>query len=232
MQIRLTRISNKESIGELLAERTKAVKVYASLLLILLNLAALSPPSWAQMKVRLNWSATAGTQSGFWIAQEEGIFRKNGLDVELLHIPSSSRAIQTMLAGEIAISYGDGPEYAAITLGSTRSYIRTNEEITRRVIRSYAEAVHLLKTDKTVGMRVIRKYTRVNDREILAGTYGESRDYLESVPYVSRKGLEMILAELAEKDLKARQAKPEDFLDMRFVAELEREGFFKKLREK
>ena len=232
MQIRLTRISNKESIGELLAERTKAVKVYASLLLILLNLAALSPPSWAQMKVRLNWSATAGTQSGFWIAQEEGIFRKNGLDVELLHIPSSSRAIQTMLAGEIAISYGDGPEYAAITLGSTRSYIRTNEEIARRVIRSYAEAVHLLKTDKTVGMRVIRKYTRVNDREILAGTYGESRDYLESVPYVSRKGLEMILAELGEKDLKARQAKPEDFLDMRFVAELEREGFFKKLREK
>jgi len=42
----------------------------------------------------------------------------------------------------------------------------------------------------------------------------------------------MILAELGKKDLKARQAKPEDFLDMRFVAELEREGFFKKLREK
>ncbi len=327
------------------------MKVYASLLLTLLNLAALSPPSWAQMKVRLNWSATAGTQSGFWIAQEEGIFKKNGLDVELLHIPSSSRAIQTMLAGELAISYGDGrntlqaaltgasvvlvagvsnrlvfsfmarpeikkvsdlkgkkigitrigssthtaalfalnqaglkpgdyqifplievpnilaalmagqvdagplspptnvrarkagffelvnlgrdgPEYAAITLGSTRSYIRANEEIARRVIRSYTEAVHLLKTDKTVGMRVIQKYARVNDPEILEGTYGESRDYLESVPYVSRKGLEMILAELGEKDLKARQAKPEDFLDMRFVAELEREGFFKKLREK
>jgi len=46
------------------------MKVYASLLLTFLNLAALSPPSWAQMKVRLNWSATAGTQSGFWIAQE------------------------------------------------------------------------------------------------------------------------------------------------------------------
>jgi hypothetical protein len=59
------------------------------------------------MKVRLNWSATAGTQSGFWVAQEEGIFKKNGLEVELIHIPSSSRAIQTMLAGEIAISYGD-----------------------------------------------------------------------------------------------------------------------------
>src|SRR4030095_1433554 len=66
-----------------------------------------APTSWAQMKVRVNWSATAGGQSGFWVAYEDGIFKKNGLDVELLHIPSSSRAIQIMLAGEIAISYLD-----------------------------------------------------------------------------------------------------------------------------
>src|SRR5437660_4585439 len=66
-----------------------------------------APASLAQMKVRVNWSATAGGQSGFWVAHEEGIFKKNGLEVELLHIPSSSRAIQTMLAGELAISYVD-----------------------------------------------------------------------------------------------------------------------------
>src|SRR5215470_8089313 len=65
------------------------------------------PTSWAQMKVRVNWSATAAGQSGFWVAYEDGIFKKNGLDAELLHIPSSSRAIQTMLAGEIAVSYLD-----------------------------------------------------------------------------------------------------------------------------
>ncbi len=327
------------------------MKAYVSVLLCLLNLAALCSSSWAQMKVRLNWSATAGTQSGFWVAYEEGIFKKNGLEVELLHIPSSSRAIQTILAGEIGISYGDGrntvqaaltganvalvagvsnrlvfsfmarpeikkvsdlrgkkigitrigssthtaalfvlnqaglkpgdyqilpllevpnilaalmagqvdagplspptdvrarkagflelanlgrdgPEYAAITLVSGLPFIRTHEEIVRRVIRSYAEAVHIFKTNKTVGIRVIQKYARIKDPEILDATYSESRDYLESIPYVSRKGLEIILAELGEKDAKARQAKPEDFLEMRFVAELEREGFFKKLREK
>ena len=62
----------------------------------------------AQMKARMNWSAIAAGQSGILIAHDEGIFRKNGLDVELLHIPSSSRIIQTMLAGEIAISHVDG----------------------------------------------------------------------------------------------------------------------------
>ena len=42
------------------------------------------PASWAQMRVRVNWSAMAGGQSGFWVAHEEGIFKKNGLEVELL----------------------------------------------------------------------------------------------------------------------------------------------------
>jgi len=82
------------------------LKSLAALWLLTLLLIS-APASLAQMKVRVNWSATAGGQSGFWVAHEEGIFKKNGLEVELLHIPSSSRAIQTMLAGELAISYVD-----------------------------------------------------------------------------------------------------------------------------
>jgi ABC-type nitrate/sulfonate/bicarbonate transport system substrate-binding protein len=324
------------------------MKHYVLLPVALINLMILAVPAWAQMRVRLNWTALAGTQSGLWVAHEEGIFKRNGLEVELLHIPSSSRAIQAMLAGEIGISYGDGrnavqanltgahmaliagasnrlvfsfmarpeiktvgalrgkkigitrigssthtaalyvlnraglkpgdyqilplmevpnilaalmagqvdagpispptnvrarkagfaelvnlgrdgPEYAAITLLSTRSYIRANEEITRRVVRSYAEAIHLFKTDKAIGLRVLQKYAHVKDPDILEATYNESSDYIESVPYVSRNGLETVLAEVREIDPKAKQSKADDFLDMRFVADLEREGLFKKL---
>ena len=42
---------------------------------------SLVDPSFAQMKVRVNWSAIAAGQSGIWIAHEEGLFKKNGLDV-------------------------------------------------------------------------------------------------------------------------------------------------------
>src|SRR5262245_65220773 len=62
----------------------------------------------AQMKVRLCWTSFASNMSGSWVAYEEGFFKKNGLDVELIHIPSTSRAIQAMLAGEMAYSYTDG----------------------------------------------------------------------------------------------------------------------------
>jgi hypothetical protein len=51
--------------------------------------------------------------------------------------------------------------------------------------------------------------------------------FIETVPYLSRKGLEMIIGELAPTEPKAKQAKPEDFIDHRFVSQLEMEGFFK-----
>ena len=37
--------------------------------------------AWAQKTVRINWTAVTGAQSGMFMAQQEGLFRKNGLDV-------------------------------------------------------------------------------------------------------------------------------------------------------
>src|SRR4029434_4483375 len=73
-------------------------------------LATMVSPSTAgsQMKARFNWTSPASNLSGSWVAHEEGFLKKNGLEVEMLHIPSTSRAIQTMLAGEVAFSYTDG----------------------------------------------------------------------------------------------------------------------------
>jgi NitT/TauT family transport system substrate-binding protein len=298
------------------------------------------------MKARVAWTSFASNMSGTWVAQEEGLFKKNGLEVELVHIPSTSRAIQVMLAGELQYSYMDGrnsataalkgadvvilagvanrlvfsfmarpeiksfndlkgkkigitrlgssthsvtlwvmnkvglkpeeyqmlqlvdvpniftaisagqidagalspptnfrarkagltelmdltkegPEYVSVAIGSTRSYIKANEELTRRFIRGYSEGVMFLKANKTAGIRAIQKYARIKDPDILDVTYGEARAYIESVPYVTRKGLETIIGELIPTEPKARTARPEDFLDTRFVSQLEKEGFYK-----
>jgi ABC-type nitrate/sulfonate/bicarbonate transport system substrate-binding protein len=73
-------------------------------------------PAVGQTPVRINWTAVTGAQSGMFMAKQEGLFKKNGLDVELIHIPSSSRAIQAILAGEIAISFMDGSNAAQANL--------------------------------------------------------------------------------------------------------------------
>jgi NitT/TauT family transport system substrate-binding protein len=91
------------------------------LLFLLMILAA---PALAQNNVRINWTAVTGAQSGMFLAKQEGIFKKNGLNVELIHIPSSSRAIQAILAGEIAISFMDGSNAAQANLkGANLAFI-------------------------------------------------------------------------------------------------------------
>ncbi|MSP39193.1 MAG: ABC transporter substrate-binding protein [Deltaproteobacteria bacterium] len=316
-------------------------KIAATVFILLL-----SAQAWAQTQVRINWTAVTGAQSGMFMAQQEGLFRKNGLDVELLHIASSSRGIQAILAGEIGFSYmdganqvqanlkganiafvvgatnrqvfslmakpeikriadlrgkkigitrvgssthtsalfalnsgglkqsdyqilpllevpniltalmtgqvdagvvspptnsrarkaglnelmnlaKDGPEFVSVAVGASRSYIKANEETVRRVVRSYAEGVQIFRNNKAAALKMIQKYLRVKEIEIAEDTYNQFRDNLEYPPYITRKGMENVLADVSVGDPAAKNAKPDDFTDMRFVAELDKQGFFK-----
>jgi len=76
---------------------------------------------------------------------------------------------------------------------------------------------------------MIQNQLKVKEPDIQEDTYNQFREYLEFPPYVSRKGMEAVIADLAETNPAAKAAKPDDFMDMRFVAELEKEGFFKKV---
>jgi len=303
----------------------------------------------AQQKVRLNWGAISGVMGAIWVAQEEGLFKKHGLDLELIHIASTSRAIQSMLSGEIhyttadalnsiqAVGAGadlvmfceginrfvfsimargdvkrladlkgkkigitrigssthtavlfavskagltptdvtmlqlgevpnilttllagqidagalspptnsrakkaglfellnlgtDGPEYPSTVIASTRAYVKANPDTTRRMVRALGEGLHIFKTNRQLGIKAIQKYARLTDAEILEDTYTQFRDAFDAIPYVSRAGINTLLASLGEKDPKIRALKYEDVADMRFVAEVEKEGFFKKLK--
>ena len=328
----------------------KSTPIFAAILLLVL---ALAPAAGAQQnKVRINWTAVTGAQSGLHMAKQEKLFEKYGLDnVELIHIQSSSRGIQAILAGEIGFSFMDGlnmvqanqkganialvvgatnrmvfslmakpefkriadlrgkkigitragssthtaalyalgsaglkpgdyqvlpllevpniftalaagqidagtvspptnsrakkagfvelmnlakegPEYVSVAIGSSRGYIKANEDVVRRVARAYAEGVYRFKNDKAAALKMIHNVLKVKEPEIAEDTWNQFREYLPFPPYVSRKGMEPIIADVAQTDPQAKSMKPDDFLDMRFVDELEKEGFFKKLAGK
>jgi NitT/TauT family transport system substrate-binding protein len=62
-------------------------------------------PVWAQAKpaleqMRFIYSAVGGSQSSIWIPHEAGIFRKHGLDIELLYVGGGGRAAQVVQSGE------------------------------------------------------------------------------------------------------------------------------------
>jgi len=117
--------------------------------------------------------------------------------------------------------------YQGVGVATTRAFIRESPDIVRRYVRSQIEAVHRIKTDREAGLKVLAKYLASSDREILERTYDDisSDEKIPPKQYPTLEGIKNILAPLAENDAKAKATKPEDFVDLRFVKELDESGF-------
>jgi ABC-type nitrate/sulfonate/bicarbonate transport system substrate-binding protein len=59
-------------------------------------------------RLRLLYSAVGGSQAAIWVPYEAKIFRKHGLDVELLYVGGGGRAAQVVQSGEVPIGIFTG----------------------------------------------------------------------------------------------------------------------------
>src|SRR5215510_13144479 len=91
--------------------------------------------------------------------------------------------------------------YQSTGAATTRTFIRESPDSVRRYIRSQIEAIHRISTD----------------------------DRLPPKQYPTLEGIKNILEPLVQTDPKAKAAKPEDFVDMRFIKELDESGFIDEL---
>jgi ABC-type nitrate/sulfonate/bicarbonate transport system substrate-binding protein len=63
----------------------------------------------AQSKVRIGLSSISATSGSIWVAEERGLFKKHGLDAEVIIIGGgASRVVSSLVAGEIQFSVGGG----------------------------------------------------------------------------------------------------------------------------
>ena len=111
---------------------------------------------------------------------------------------------------------------------STR-FIREHPDTVRRYMRAYVEAIHFYKTRKEETIRISQKYSRLEDRKAQEETWEWHTKYIPSAPYPPIDGYQLILQDMAEKNPKAAQANAKDYVDLRFVKELEDSGFIKNL---
>lgn len=304
----------------------------------------------ALRKVVIGYSAIAPNQSPLWVAQDQGFFRKNGLDVQLIYVESGSRLVQTLVSGDVvaalaagapaiqsnlqgsgvvmlagvlntldyklivsrditrpdqlkgksvAVSrigsssdfatryalekYGLVPDkdvailqigsqparYAALEAGkisgimlaipltakaakagfntladlqmlgleyqqtalmATQNTIKTQPDTMRAIVRSLVESIHYMKTHRRETIAVLGKYLKSDDADALQEAYeAEVLGLFPQKPYPTIKGIQTILRELGAKDATARAARPEQFVDVSFMRELDTSGFIDRL---
>ena len=87
--------------------------------------------------------------------------------------------------------------------------------------------MHRFKTDRNASIKVLSKYLSIKEKDILDRTYDGAiaENKLPAKQYPTIEGIRTILA----ADPKAKNAKPEDFVDMRFIKELDDSGYIDKL---
>ena len=103
----------------------------------------------------------------------------------------------------------------------------------RPVIKAFAmgylEGVREVYRSKEATVRVLSKYTRINDQQVLSASYDEAYQAIDKEGSLAEAGIQAMLDEIAKTDPRARQARPGDFIDASIIGELAKEGFIKAL---
>lgn len=116
----------------------------------------------------------------------------------------------------------------ATTVVISRKYGKANRDEVLRFLKAYIAGTQRLFADRELGIRALRRYGGISDRDMLASTYDlfTSR-YIKKIPNINVKGVENSLALIAESNPRAKNRRPEDFMDTSYMEELEKSGFLK-----
>ncbi len=181
------------------------------------------------------------------------IMKKNGLDpvkdVLWLTVATPPERLQALISGGVDaadLSYPTDLQaeklgyrvlwdarkelpYPSMSVVTRKKTILEDRDTVMRMMRSHIESIHFLKTQKDPSLKILAKYLRTNDKELLEGSYQIYKDDFIATPYPIVGGLQTTYEYVAERRPDIWNHKPEEFTDASFIAELDKSGFIKKL---
>ncbi|MBI4529686.1 MAG: ABC transporter substrate-binding protein [Deltaproteobacteria bacterium] len=143
-----------------------------------------------------------------------------GIQAAMLSPPYHSIAIKRLGFREL-VDLSRTMKYQANGLVTLRRFAQTKAAVITAFMQAYVEAVRIFKQEREFTIGVLGRAMRTTDREILEDTYAFYRDYFEDIPHPTLEGVQLILDELAPRNPRARDARPQDFVDLRFVQALD-----------
>jgi NitT/TauT family transport system substrate-binding protein len=110
-------------------------------------------------------------------------------------------------------------------LNTTQRFIAKNPDITRRVVKSVIEGIHLMRSNPAVAKRALSRRMQIKDEKEIEDTYLLLKSFVQSKPYPTLDGFKTIFDDLAKRVPAAKTANPRDFVDTRFIEELDKSGY-------
>jgi len=174
--------------------RTRAV-----LKLIVIGIVLLLLPAAARAeKFVIAWSAVSALNSPFWVMNDAGFWKQEGLDMELVYIATSTTVARATLAGDIVISGSNSQ--VIVDAGLSGGDLIAMGAVTN-VVAFYVMAHPEIKSvsdlkGKAVGVTRFGASTDFGMR-ILLNRYG--LEAIKDVPFVQIGGMPELSAALSKK---------------------------------
>ena len=124
---------------------------------------------------------------------------------------------------EIDIAYQQNGVY------TTRNFINKRPDLLRRFATAYSEGNHFIHTNPEGSQKIMRKYLQGDEKAIREAYTDIVLKATPKIPYPSKPGIQTLLDFIARTTPEAANAKPDDFIDVRFVKELEDAGLYARL---
>lgn len=113
------------------------------------------------------------------------------------------------------------------TFATTRGYIQKNRSVVDRLMRSFVEAMHYIKSNRNGTVTLLQKYLGGLNAEEAGYLYQEQVSTLEALPAPDEKAIQTVLDR--ESDPKIRSTLVADVIDATFFKEIEKSGLIEQL---
>ena len=148
----------------------------------------------------------------------------NSIDATIVEPPDHKKAQEAGMR-VLANMEEMGIPFQHTGLVTTRAHLAKSPDIARRVMKSFVEGIQLATVNPEVAKRAFRKHMRLQQERDLDDAYQILRGFMPRKPYPTLDGFKMVFAELSEQIPAAKTADPRDFVDTRFLEELDRSGY-------
>ena len=125
-----------------------------------------------------------------------------------------------------------GIEVQGNGFATSRSFIKSQRDTVLSALKGYVEAIYYIHRNRDETRKIVAKYLRLSDPEVLDATYSAFVKTVSKKPYPTLKGIQFLLDEVAAKLPNAKSAKPEQFVDLSLLQQLEKEGFFAEMAKR
>jgi len=148
----------------------------------------------------------------------------NSIDATIVEPPDNKKAQEAGMRVLANMEEMNVP-FQHTGLVTTRSQLAKSSDISRRVIKSFIEGIHLATVNPEIAKQAFRKYLRLQQEREQEDAYQVLRSFLPRKPYPTLDGFKAVFAELSDQIPAAKTADPKDFIDTKMLEDLDRSGY-------